>query len=165
MKDISTYFSIYKFKSDITVEHINFFDKQLNILSGKKCFIGQPLVEMKLIKKQKYINFLQQVIRKEGDLDYYAHPAEKYLEKQNLEGLTFHKNSIPIEKLFELEGVPEYIISYYSSSLLHIKNQQPAARIFYISNDLTISSLSINNDYEFFLEQAGIEKYPLQLKK
>jgi hypothetical protein len=165
IKDIYKYYSIYRFKSEIPVEHIDIFDKHLHLNKGTKCIIGQPLVELKLIKEEKYLSFLNEIIAREGTVDYYAHPMESFLEKKEINGLIYHKNLVPIEKHFEKTGVPEYIISYYSSSLLHIKSQTPEARIYYIKNDLTISLSSINRWYEMFLEQAGIEKYPLELQK
>lgn len=165
LPDISFYFTIYDFKNDIPSEKIKIFNASTKILYKHKCFIGQPMIELGLISKEKYIGFLNNIIRMEGSITYYAHPSETFLQKIKINGLIFVKNEWPIEKEFEKNGIPEYVISFFSSSLLHLKQENPNVNIFYVPNDLSITSPQIFETYRLFTEQFGIKKYDISLLK
>lgn len=163
LPDISFYFTIYNFKNEIPSEQIKIFNESTKILYGHKCFIGQPMIEFGLISKEKYIGFLNDIIKKEGNIIYYGHPSESFLQMVHINGLTYVQNRLPIEKEFEENGIPEYVFSFYSSSLLNLKQQNPKVNFYYIPNNFSISSLSIFASYRTFLELADIKEYPLSL--
>lgn len=163
LPDISFYFTIYDFNNDIPSKKIKIFNESTKILYGHKCFIGQPMIEFALISKEKYIGFLNDIIRREGNIIYYGHPSESVLQKVDINGLIYVENRLPIEKEFEENGIPEYVYSFYSSSLLNLKQQNPRVNFYYIPNNFSISSPSIFASYRTFLELADIKEYPLSL--
>lgn len=163
ISQISFYYTIYNFKSYIPSEKIKIFKDSIKILLGVKCFLGQPIIEFGQISKEKYINFLKLIIQIEGPIIYYAHPSESVLKNISINGLTFIKNQLPVEKIFEADGIPEYVFSFYSSTLLNIKEQNPNVNIFYVSNNFSISSSFIFESYKMYMQESNIKEYPISL--
>jgi len=161
--DIKYYYTVYDFKNQIKSEKINIFHKSNKVLVGSKCFIGQPILEFGQISQQAYISFLKKVVKKEGQITYYAHPQEKILENLQLDGLTYIKSKLTIEKNFELNGIPEHVISFYSSSLLNLKMCNPEIRFYYVLNDFSITSKSVFKTYQDLLDRSGIMQYQIPI--
>lgn len=165
VNDISFYYTIYDFKTKFKSEKINIFKESQVILKNVKCFLGHPLIEYQLISEEKYILFLEKLIKKEGPILYYAHPKEYYLKNIPINGFTFITNDDPVEIIFEKQGIPEYIYSFYSSSLLNLKIHNPTTNFYYVLNNISITSDNIFEEYKNLMEEAGIKRYPITLFK
>ena len=163
--EISFYYTIYDFKTNFKSEKINIFKDSPVMLKNVKCFLGQPLIEYKLISKEKYILFLEKMIQNEGSIIYFAHPKEYYLKNIQIKGFTFISNDDPIEIFFEKNGIPEYIYSFYSSSLLNLKIQNPNTNFFYVLNNISITKDNIFEEYRILMEEAGMKQHPITLFK
>jgi hypothetical protein len=157
--DIKFYYTIYDIKPPMPFEKLTVFKKLIHIIHDKKCFIGQPVVEDGFISGEKYIRFLIDFIGREGDIVYYGHPREHFLENVSIKGLTFYKKDEAVEKYFEEEGAPEYIYSFYSSTLLNLKIQNPELKLTFITNDFAVINKEISNTYKEILVDCGIQEY------
>jgi len=165
IKDISFYFTIYDFKSEIPSKKISIIKNTNNIILGLKCFLGQPVVEFKYLSQKRYNTFLKLLIKKEGPLIYYPHPSEHLIVEEKIPGLKVIKNNIPVEKLFQENGIPEYIYSFYSSTLLNIKEMNKDVNLFFISKNFYTTSKDIGYYYKELLLQYGINEHSISLNK
>jgi hypothetical protein len=163
IRDIYFYYTVYNFASEIPSKKISVIGKSSNIILGLKCFLGQPVVEFRHISLKRYIAFLKLLINSEGPLVYYPHPSEHRIAQEKIPGLIVRKNDIAIEKLFLDNGIPEYIFSFYSSTLLNIKEMNKDVNLFFISNDFSITSKEISSYYKELLLKYKINQHPISI--
>ena len=143
-------FTIFKLNSfdKISIKRNN-FSKLLKMNSSKHelnytLIIGQPFLELNLLKKTDYFNFIKKIIDRNLGAKIVYFPSRKEL-KSNLEELSFFfdmnvsKNDFPIELEILLKGRPKKIIGFTSTALISLK------KIFNSLNyNLEIESYLIN---------------------
>lgn len=136
MQRIKTYFTIYDTSTSLPVKKINPFNtNKTKILFGEVGFIGQPLVEHGVFTEKAYMTQLKKIVSRENKLKYYLHPKEKWYKNQSIEGIEFIKSTSVLEERAQKDGMPEKLISYYSSSLIHLKLCNNSLDMYYIKMD------------------------------
>jgi hypothetical protein len=102
--------------------------KSRNSVNNKKIlnevvFIGQPLVELKIIQQQKFTEYIEKVknyYEKQGlKFNYILHPGEKkFLKKENWNLISLDE---PIETFYlKNESIPKIFSSFYSTANINL---------------------------------------------
>ena len=134
IKTLSKYYSIYNLSSiEIPIKKIEPFSlNEVYVQNDYIGYIGQPLVEYKMIDEKEYINHLKAIIKKfNKPIKYYPDPSEKIIFHQNIEFVEIVDKNEPLESFIIKHGMPSIIISYVSSALLNLKLMNPKVTAYY----------------------------------
>lgn len=160
LNKIKHYWSIYPIPTEniISKEYINFFNSKTQYASNEEiAFIGQPLVETKLMSIQKYWTIIKKIQQQEGLISYYPHPREKFHKDIVLPYVEIKENdssNTTIEEYFLKHGMPKKIISFVSTTLINIKCLEvKETECYYIESE------PIKSIYYDTLRKFGIQKY------
>lgn len=160
---IESYYTIYDIKTNLPKIKINPLPKWTReLIKNKVGFIGAPYIDHGLIKKSRYIDFLKEMIRREGPLLYYLHPDEKWSEKLFIPGIAFINPYCSLEKYIETNEIPGKIIGFYSSALLNLKIMNEKIDAYYIKIN---TFKKCGKCYENILTSNNIKPYPNVLLK
>ncbi len=118
---VDSYYTVYPlrkiFKNEIGIDLLK---QKLNLID-KVGFIGQPLVEYKMISIENYTNALKQIIKEYGTIDYYPDPAETLIHEMKIKGLNIISKNEALESFLVKKGLPKVMFTYTSSALLNIR--------------------------------------------
>ena len=156
LKSTKVYYNVFSIKNDkINKCLINPYPI-CNQISNETVFIGQPLIAEGFVTKDDYIKSIENIVLKEGRLNYHPHPREKWLKSVNIEWVTFINKltNEPLEEYFFKVGLPNKIISYNSTALLTLRLMSKEAQINYIPSNHP-NFLWMNS----FFEENGITNY------
>ena len=144
-KQLLNYFSIFKLNPNFSEKVImNNFDKlktihNIDSFTKDNCIyiMGQPLVETGYIKRDVYLDFITNIIKKYKNqkVVYLAHRSEtlESIEEYENDFFTILKSSKPIELMFlEEKKYPEQIIGFTSAALFTFKILFPKSSILSI---------------------------------
>lgn len=133
-------------------------------------FLGQPLVDIKLLSDTTYINYIQKIIRfYQRKIIYIPHRAESISEElkslQN-ENFIIHEINQPIELEFiSSNRYPKYLCSFYSSALFTLNILYPESEIiaFIIESDkMVFPRPEIKNIYDYTKTKTVIKAIDLK---
>jgi hypothetical protein len=160
---IESYYTIYNIRTKLTKIRINPFPKWTReLITNKVGFIGAPYIDHGLITKSRYVDFLKEMIRREGPLIYYLHPDEKWSENLIISGITFIKPCCSLEKYIETNEIPGKIIGFYSSALMNLKIMNEKIDAYYIKIN---TFKECGKCYENILTSNNIKAYANVLLK
>ncbi|MGR3766073.1 hypothetical protein [Rossellomorea sp. NS-SX7] len=166
-------FTVYDLPSTDEIEvHKNDYHFHKTISKEKKvedkiCLLGTPLPEKNVISgNQKYLEYLKTIKENLPNLPlvYIPHRAEDGSKLQEIEELGFNidRNNTCVEhKLIYSDTIPKYIVSFYSSALINLK-QMMNSDVKIISykiptKDITASKASsIQSVYEYYAKEVNV---------
>jgi len=164
-----TFFTIYNIPNvKIVRNSYTFFKKYISLkqIENKIYFIGQPLVELKVINQKDYIKKLSKIIEIYRNIEfvYILHRREKRenIEKISLElNFEYREFDNPIEiEMLQTDTLPNYFATFYSSAIVTLPSfiTQSEYRVFKIDEKNINPKFidNINGTYKE-LEKMGLE--------
>ncbi|MFT4221620.1 hypothetical protein [Dysgonomonas sp.] len=160
LSKISFYWTIYPISNQrfIPKEDISFFKQDIHpVVKNEVAFIGQPMVETKIMDFSKYWNSVKIVQERERAISYYPHPAEGLYKKIEITDICIKKGiDLTIEEYFLRHGIPKKIVSYSSTALINIQSYKiEGVECYYIKSE------HVKNAYYKLLDTFGIQEYIL----
>ena len=140
--ELDEYITVYKnlpatVMNNFKVIHIDLLNVKYIVRNGKVGFVGMPLVDFKIIKQNKFIEFLHIIKNTYGNFEYYLHPDEKFASTLLVEGVDFIKPNNALENYFAKTGLPEKLIGFASSVLLNVSTSiHVKTNLYYVKTNI-----------------------------
>jgi len=164
-----TFFTIYNIPNVKIIKNRYTFFKRY--ISSKKVenivyFIGQPLVELKIINQKEYIELLSKIRDRYRGVEfiYILHRREKKenIEKASLDlNFKYQEFDNPIEiEMLQRDTIPKYFATFYSSAIVTLPSfiEKSNYRVFQISKSRINSKLRENIYFTYQeLKKIGLE--------
>lgn len=146
--------NIKNFVIDVTYR----FQDDIALASDKSViFIGQPLVELKLMSKYQYIKYIKYIIdtlEVGCNFIYKPHPLERNISYLKSQGVKVYKShGVLVEDYIYSSGDCLRVYSFLSTTLLNVKSLKNVSKVVAIK----AVELKKSNEYYHFLSKSGIE--------
>ncbi len=169
-----TIFNLEQVENETIVKHsFENVKKRFSLLQksdNTTYLLGQSLTDFKIVSKEKYLCYLQQIVDKYSDqkIIYMPHRAEilhKELYRLENENFTIMPNTMPIELYFLVNEIyPKHVISFFTSALytLDVLFNKSKIESFYIDPSDIDNRVEIVKVCQDFLESTSVIKSPLE---
>ncbi len=172
-----TIFNLEQVENETIVKHtFENVKKRFSLLQKNNdtiYLLGQSLTDFKIVSKEKYLCYLQQIADKYSNqkIIYMPHRAEilheelHHLENDNF---TIMTNTMPIELYFLVNKIyPKHVISFFTSALytLDVLFSKSKIESFYIDPSDIDNRVEIVKVCQDFLESTSVIKSPLKSYK
>lgn len=126
-------------------------------------FIGSPVVEYGILPREKYDLVIRSMVEKLKNNGKKIHYILHRFEDEKIEGLTYKKFDKPLEVIFqELEVLPEFIISFYSSALINLASIYDSLICEYIDiSKLGVENEAIKNVYNLMKIHENLREFKI----
>lgn len=154
---ISRFYTIYgksKYANLIIkdkVVELQLLEKKYPELTDEVYFVGQPLVERKMIGLDEYVDTVNSLAENYGALKYFYHPTE-FLQYNLCEKVEVNRIESTLEEYIVNNKKPKIIISYVSTVLMSIKLLYPNIKCYYLDSDVA------NQKMRYILESFGVKR-------
>lgn len=124
-------------------------------------FVGQPLVERKLLSKVEYVKNINHLAEEFKELKYFLHPSENIHYNFN-DNVKVYKTVETLEDYIKKGSKPKLVLSYGSTVLVSLKLQYPEIKCHYIDSeyaDVKLRSVLEMFDVTEFIKEGQKEWY------